>query len=123
MNSEQNNKLQDTEKLKEIPKWTRKYAQNRTLTILVLLAMTCLIGMIITVPVMCLIVAFQKGSMILAGVGIVVLVPVMIFYVIFLLKFGGKNRGLIDQMIDQWIYGREGTASMPKPELTKKNRM
>jgi len=124
MNSKQHNKPQDqnTEKLKEIPKWTRKYAQNRTLTVFVYLLIVSLIGMLITVPLLILFVAFLKRNTPLALVGIVVLIAVLIFYVIFLLKFGGKNRGRIDQLIVQWIYGREGTASIPKPELTKKKK-
>jgi len=51
MNTEQNHVPQDMEKLKEIPKWTRKYAQNRTLTILVLIVMTTLFGMFVAVLV------------------------------------------------------------------------
>ena len=122
MNNKQHNKLQDQdiEKLKEIPKWTRRYAQNRTLTTFVLLVMACLISMVIMPPLMCLIIGFHKGNMILAWIGIALLVPVSIFYIIFLLKFGGKNRGLIDQLIEQRIYGKEGVVSMPLPKTTKK---
>ncbi len=124
MNSKQHNKSQDQdmEKIKEIPKWTRRYAQNRTLTTFVLLVMVCLISMVIMPPLMCLIIGFHKGNMILAGVGIALLIPVSIFFIIFLLKFGGKNRGLIDQLIEQRIYGKEGAVSMPLPKTTKKMR-
>lgn len=122
MNVEQNQEPQEMEKLKEIPKWTRKYAQNRTLTTFVLIAIISLISMGIVFPAALAVSAFMKGKLILVGVGIVALVVVLIFYVIFLLKFGGKNRGLIDQKIDQWIYGREGTTSMPVPKLTKKKK-
>jgi hypothetical protein len=34
METEQNQVSQDTEKLKEISKWTRRYAENRTLPFL-----------------------------------------------------------------------------------------
>jgi hypothetical protein len=124
MNSKQNNKSQDqdTEKLKEIPKWTRKYAQNRTLTPFVLIVMICLISVGIGFPLGFAIAAFRKGNMTLAGAGIALLVAVPIFSIIFSLKFGGKNRGAIDQKIDQWIYGEEGTASMQRPKLTKKKK-
>ena len=60
--------------------------------------------------------------MILAGVSIALFVAVSIFLIIFLSKFGGKNRGLIDQLIEQRIYGKEGAASIPLPEITKKMR-
>jgi hypothetical protein len=37
-------------------------------------------------------------------------------------KFGGKNKGLLDQIIDRWIYGQEGIASMSQPKLSKKRK-
>ena len=130
MNIKQDNKSQDqdTEKLKEIPKWTRRYAQNRTLTIIVLMAMIMLFSMFVAGLVgfsLSLAVAgFRKGNIILGCVGIAVLVSTLtsisIFLIIFLKKFGGKNRGLIDQLIEQRIYGKEGTVSMPMPKSSKK---
>ncbi len=123
MNSKQNNKSQDhnnTEKLKEIPKWTRKYAQNRTLTTFVFIVMICLMGGFIGIPISFGIAAFMGGNMPLTGISVALLVVVLIFYIIILAKFGGKNKGLIDQLIDQRIYGKEGTVSMPQPKLSKK---
>ena len=122
MDNELNNKSQgqDTEKLKEIPKWTRKYAQNRTLTTFVVIVMICLMSMVIGFPLAFTIAAFVKGNMILFWVGIALFVVVSIFLIIFLSKFGGKNRGLIGQKIDQWIYGKEGAVSMPLSKTTKK---
>jgi hypothetical protein len=130
MNSKQNNKSQDqdTEKLKEIPKWTRKYAQNRTLTIIVLMAMIMLFSMFVAGLVSFALVlttaGFRKGNMILGCVGIAVLVAelaaISIFLIIIISKYGGKNRGLIDQLIDQRIYGKEGTATVPVPKSSKK---
>ncbi|HEW78468.1 MAG TPA: hypothetical protein ENH34_00655 [Phycisphaerales bacterium] len=123
MNDKRNqNPAEDLKKLKEIPKWTRKYAQNRMLTTFVLIVMTCLISVSIGVPLLLVWIAFVKGNMILAGVGIALLVAILIFLIIFLSKFGGKNRGLIDQKIERWIYGKEGTTSMPVPKLTKKKK-
>ena len=113
---------QNTEKLKEIPKWTRKYAHNRMLTPFVLFLMPCLIGMVITVPILLIWLGFLRENMILAGIGIGLLIVVSIFYIMFFLKFCGKNRGLIDQIIDRRIYSKEGTASMPPPNITKKIR-
>ena len=79
MDTQPNQVPRNTEKLKEIPKWTRKYAQNRTLTILVLIVMTCLVSLAIGVPVLLVGIAFVKGNMILAGVGIALLVAILIF--------------------------------------------
>jgi hypothetical protein len=132
MDNELSNKSQDqdTEKLKEIPKWTRKYAQNRMLTPIVLMVMVILFGMFVAAlvgfPLILAVAGFWKGNMILGCVGIVVLVAALVailkFYIFIFAKFGGKNRGLIDQLIEQRIYGKEGTASMPLPEVTKKMR-
>ena len=52
METEENKNSTDMENLKEIPKWTRQYAQNRTLTILVVLVMSMLIGMLAIIPLM-----------------------------------------------------------------------
>ena len=130
MNSEQNNKLQDTEKLKEIPKWTRRYAQNRTLTLIVLLAMCTLYGglfaFLACLPLGLAAIGFKKGNMVLGCIGIALFIAIlaaMVKFNIFIrAKFGGKNRGLIDQLIEQRIYGKEGTASMPLPKLSKKTK-
>ncbi len=69
-----------------------------------------------------MITAFMQGSMILASICTAVLAAIVIFLIIFISKYGGKNRGLIDRRIDQWIYGHEGTASMPEPKLTRKKK-
>jgi hypothetical protein len=130
MNAQQNQVPQNEEKLKEIPKWTRRYAQNRTLTILVLTVMAGLFGMfvaaLVAFPLVLAFAGFRKGNMILGCVGITVLVAVLAaivkFYIFIFAKFGGKNKGLLDQIIDRWIYGREGTASIPMPEATKKRK-
>ncbi len=120
MNSKQNNKSQDqnVEKLKEIPKWTRKYAQNRILASYVVIGIGMLTGLIVVFLLALVITAFVKGKMTLAGIGIVVLAATLMLLLTLIRKSGGKNQGLIDQ----WIYGHEGTASMPQPELTKKTK-
>jgi len=128
MDAHQSQVPQDTEKLKDIPKWTRKYAQNRTLTIFVLMIMgmvfSLFVGALVAFPLSLAAIGFSKGNMVLGCVGIAVLVAalvaVLIVLIIFLSKFGGKNKGLLDQMIDRWIYGKEGTVSTPQPKLSKK---
>jgi hypothetical protein len=130
MDTQQNQVPRNSEKLKEIPKWTRRYAQNRTLTILVLTVMIGLLGMSIAAlvgfPLGLAVAGFRKGNMILGFIGIAVLVALLAaivkFYIFMFAKYGGKNKGLLDQIIDQWIYGREGIASMSMPEATKKKK-
>jgi hypothetical protein len=124
MSVKENQKSAETDKLKEIPKWTRRYAQNRTLTTFVLIVIIMLISMGIAVTSYLVAAAFMKGNMTVFWLGIAVLVAILMCLFIFSVsKFGGiKNKGWIDQRIDQWIYGKEGTASMPLPRLTKKKK-
>lgn len=120
----------NSEKLKDIPKWTRRYAQNRTLTILALMVILGLFSMFIAAIVgfsLALACAgFRKGNIILGCVGIAVFLAVLAaiakFYIFLFAKFGGKNKGLLDQIIDHWIYSREGTASIPMSDATKKKK-
>jgi hypothetical protein len=69
---------------------------------------------------------FRKGNILLGCVGIAVLVAVIAaivkFYIFIFAKYGGKNKGLLDQIVDRWMYGREGTVSIPMPEATKKRK-
>lgn len=128
MDTQQNQLPQNTEKLKEIPKWTRRYAQNRTLTILVLMVLTGLLGMLVAALVGFLsafaVAAFLKGNVVFGCAGVTVLVAVLAAivksYIVILAKFGGKNKGLLDQIIDRRIYGHEGFTSMPQPTLSKR---
>lgn len=118
MNREQNNKPQEhnTEKLKEIPKWVRKYAQNRTLTLLVHMVIILLFSMGTSFSLACGIVAFQKGNMILVSICIALLVATLICLGLVIVR--AKKSGGIN--IERWIYGREGDVSIVKPKSGKK---
>jgi hypothetical protein len=122
MNTQQNQVPQNAERLKEIPKWTRKYAQNRTLTTFVIIVIAGFVSMVVAGLLALIVIAFMKANVILAVIGVALLAAILILLIIFVSKVGGKNRGLIDQRIDQWIYGKEGTTSMPEPKLTKKKK-
>jgi len=122
MNNKQNNKSQEKngEKLKEIPKWTRKYAQNRTLSVFVHIVILVLISIGIAAPSYLAGAAFIKGNMTVLRVCIVVLFAILVFALIICVsKFVGV---IIRRWLDQRIYGKEGTASMPEPKLTKKKK-
>lgn len=128
MDAHQNEVRHDTEELKEISKWTRKYAQNRTLTVLVFMVVIVFFSMVFAAVFAFLLAlaaaGFLKGNMVLGCVGTVVLVAGLAvtvkYYIVILKKYGGKNKGLIDQIVGQRIYGKEGAASMPMPQLSKK---
>lgn len=132
MNSGHNSKTPDRniEKLKDIPRWTRKYAQNRTLTVMVLLGICVLYGVLAALlfglALSFAAISFKKGNIFLGCLGIcffvVILAAMVKFHIIVRKKFGGKNKGLLDQIIDRWVYGKEGTASMPLPKLFKSKK-
>jgi len=120
MNTQQNKVPQNAEKLKEIPKWTRKYAQNRTLSLYVQIVIIVLISMVIAAPSYLAGAAFIKGNMTVLRVCIVVLFAILVFaFIICVSKFGGV---IIRRWLDRLIYDHEGTASMPEPKLTKKKK-
>ena len=121
METEQNQVPKNAEKLKEIPKWIRKYARNRTLPSLLVIVIAMLTAMAVGFPLSLLIAAFEKGNMILACVSIIVLAAILIFlFVICVPKFNGVN--IIGGWMDKLIYRREGTALMPEPKSTKKKK-
>ncbi len=117
MNTQQNQVPEDMEKLKEIPKWTRKYAQNRTIPVL--------IGMVIF---LCLFGgiggssyfgghAYQAGNMVLFWFCVFVMAVSMICLFFFSVpKWGGK----FIVRISKRLYGREGDVLITAPNATKK---
>ena len=120
MNTEQNQVSQDMEKLKEIPKWTHRYAQNRTLTNLAFMAINILFFVAIGGLSLLAGIASKTGHPILLCVCAVVLIAVLILlFIVSVPKFGGVK---IWRWIDRRIYGREGIASIPEPESMKKNK-
>ncbi|MCP4259737.1 MAG: hypothetical protein GY774_19830 [Planctomycetes bacterium] len=121
METKQNKVPKNAEKLKEIPKWTRKYARNRTLPSFVVIVIAILTAMAVGFPLSLVIAAFEKGNMILACVSIIVLAAILIFlFIICVPKFSGVN--IIGGWMDKLIYRREGTALMPEPKSMKKKK-
>jgi len=122
MYNERNNKsqIEDTERLKEIPKWARKYAQNRTLTNLVNLLIFLLISAGIGVSSVLAGIAFTTGHIIFFWICSVVLFAILIcLFYISIPKLGGRK---LWRWIDQRIYGQEGTISISEPEAMKKKK-
>jgi len=119
MNIEQNQKLQETEKLKEIPKWTRRYTQNRTIPFLVSMAIFLLLFLGIAGSSYLTGKAYRSGNMLVFWICIFVQIPTLAALLFFCVpKWGGK---LIEQ-ISQQLYGKEGVISMPPPERMKEQR-
>jgi hypothetical protein len=119
MNSEQNNKPKDMERLKEIPKWTRRYAQNRTVPFFVSLMTSTILFGAIGIPSYFGGNAYRAGNMVLFWICISITAVAMISLAFFCVpKWGGK----FIERISQRLYGCEGNVSIPEPEAMKKKK-
>ena len=119
METEQNQVPQDTERLKEIPKWTRKYAQNRTLPFMILLTINLCLFAGIAIPSYFGGKAYLNGNIFMFWICIFVLITSMICLIIISVpKWGSK----IIERITQRIYAGEGSISISAPESMKKKK-
>ena len=119
METEHNQVPQNTKKLKEIPKWTRKYAQNRTFPVLIALAINLCLFAGIAIPSYFGGKAYRSGKLVLFWIYIFVLVVAMISLALFCVpKWGGKFIGRISRR----LYSREGDVLISVPETIRKKR-
>ena len=111
MNTQKNQVPQDTEQLKDIQKWTRLYAENRTLPFLVnmltFLFLFCGTGGLFYAAAT----AYRAGSMLLFW--ICIFAVVLMFTVIILAA----------SFIERLLYRKEGQIKLAAPEKTKKERI
>ncbi len=78
MDTHQNKVSQDTENLKEIPKWARRYAESRTAPLIIFsMVFIACFGMV-SLSVYC----FLKGKFILAAIMVVLYVATFIYFLI-----------------------------------------
>ncbi len=122
MNSKQNNKSQDqnAEKLKEIPKWTQRYAENRTLPFLINMIIFLLFWAAIGIPSYFGGRAYRSGNVLLLWIcilSLMIVIPALIFCSV--TKWGGKYT----EKLIRWLYRKEGQVILAKPKKTKKERM
>jgi hypothetical protein len=119
MEKEPNKATQDMEKLKEIPKWTRKYAQNRTLPVLIMMAISSCLFAGIGISSFFLGMAVLTENIILLWICIVALAISLTALVYFSVpKWGGKFIGRMSQK----VYSSEGNVVIPVPENMKKKK-
>ena len=117
MDAQQNQVPQNAEKLKEIPKWTRKYAQNRTIPFLIALAINLCLFAGIAIPSYFGGRAYRSGNLVLFWICIFVLAVAMISLAFFCVpKWGGKFIARISRR----LYNREGDVLISVPETIKK---
>ncbi|HUT31078.1 MAG TPA: hypothetical protein VMX13_14890 [Sedimentisphaerales bacterium] len=119
MSTQQNQVPENVEKLKEIPKWTRKYAQNRTIPFLIFLAINLCLFAGIAIPSYFGGIAYRSGNMVLFGISIFVLIISMICVIIISVpKWGGR----IIERITRRVYAGEGSILISAPESMKKKK-
>jgi hypothetical protein len=119
MNAGQNENSQDIEKLKEIPKWTRKYAQSRTIPNLISLVIFLCLFAGIAIPSYFGGIAYRAGNSFLFWLCNLVLAAAMVFLLIFCIPgWGGK----FIERLSRRFYGREGDVSIPLSETAKKRK-
>ena len=119
MNTQQDQVPHNAEKLKEIPKWTRKYAQNRTVPFLVSMAINSCLFAGIALPSYFGGRAYISGNLVLFWICIFVLAVAMISLAFFCVpKWGGK----FIERISRRLYNREGDVLISVPETIKKKQ-
>jgi hypothetical protein len=95
-------------RLKEIPQWARRYAQNRTLPVLVNLAI-CAGGFLVLGGLSCLVAwAHVHGDRVVAGAAMLVLCGFAVWWLWFSLIGGAR----IMPRIAERLYQREGSVSL-----------
>lgn len=119
MNVEQNQEPQEIKKLKEIPKWTRRYTQNRTIPFLVSMAIFLLLFTAIWVPSYLGGKAYRSGSAPALWICIFALVTAYVALIFFCVpKWGGK----FIERISRRLYGKEGVITLTPHIRTKKHK-
>ena len=111
MNTEQNQVPEDSEKLKDIQKWTQRYAENRTLPFLInmsaFLFLFCSAGGLFYIAGK----AYRAGNMLLFWVCIFAVVLVSTAIV------------LAASFIERLLYRKEGQVTLAIPKKTERQRM
>jgi hypothetical protein len=110
MNTEQNQVPEDSEKLKDIQKWTQRYAENRTLPFLVnmlaFLFLFCGTGGLFYIACS----AYRAGNMLL------------FWFFIFAVVLVAAAIILAASFIEQLLYRKEGQVTLATPKKTERQR-
>lgn len=119
MKTQQNQIPQNTEKLKEIPKWTRRYAQNRTIPNLIALVVFAFLFAGIAIPSYFGGIAYRTGNSALFWLCILILAAAMISLLFFCIPgLGDKFIGRLSRR----LYGGEGDVSIPLSGTAKNKK-
>ena len=123
MNTKQNNnsQVQSTEKLKEITKWTKRYAENRTLPFVMNMLTVPLIWAAVGIPSYFGGRAYRSGNMVVLWIcilSLIIVISLLIFCTV--PKWGGRYT---DEKLNRLLYRKEGQVTFALPEKTKKHRL
>ena len=119
METKQNQTPQDTEKLKEITKWTQRYTENRTLPFLLGMLTNLFLFAAIGFPSYFGGKAYRSGNVPLLWIcilSLVIVIPALIFCSV--PKWGGK----FIEKLTRRLYRNEGQVTLAIPKKTKKQR-
>jgi len=116
----QNKSPEDIERLREIPKWTRRYTENRTLPFLVGMATFLLFFAAIGIPSYVGGNAYRAGNMLLFWVCIFALILVCTALIFFSIPMWG---GKFTEKLNLKLYGKEGYVVLMPCQKTKKGRL
>jgi len=121
MNNDEDKKLEvrDVEEVRDISKWAGRYAQNRTIPVLIALAINLCLFAGIAIPSYFGGKAYRSGNMLLFWICILsqmIVIPALIFCSV--PKWGGK----FIERISRRLYSREGDVFVSVPESMKKKK-
>ena len=119
MNTQQNQTPQNTEKLKEIPKWTRRYTENRTLPFVINMMIFLLFWSAIGIPSYFGGRAYRSGNLLqlwICILSLLIVIPTLIICSV--PKWGGKFN---DKLI-RFLYRKEGQVTLAIPKKTKRQQ-
>jgi len=120
MKTQEDELPRDVENLKEIPKWTRTYAQNRTIPFLVGLVINACLFAGITIPSYFVGKAYATGNMVLVWVCVVTLVVAMMSLVF--LCVPRWNAPFVER-ITRRLYKAEGDVFIAVPGAKGKKQL
>ena len=119
MNTQENQVPQNAEKLKEIPKWTRRYVQNRTVPFLVSMAIFLLFFTAICVFSYLARKSYQSANVPALWICILILVITCVALIVFSVpRWGGK----LIVRISRRLYDKEGIITLAPQSGTKKHK-
>jgi len=119
METKQNQIPENDEKLKEISKWTQRYAENRTLPFLLGMSENLFIFAAVGLPSYFGAKAYRSGNVLLLWICILsemIVIGTLIFCCI-----SKWDRKYYEKLI-KWLYRKEGQVTLANPKKTKKER-